>query len=158
MTTHIETDYHSGYSPAANYNKQTSQGHEVLEVSQQLLSSDDGVLLILLFALLRSLLNLYPIFSWLANVNDKIDSIILSFKNILNDDGEETGISSHSNEARIIHTHIDSGLKISLFNFFKTKFLEIPQQKIKQKFAVLPCRIDLLHGATFGILFCVFRI
>jgi hypothetical protein len=24
--------------------------------------------------------------------------------------------------------------------------------------AILPCRFDLLHGATFGILFCVFRI
>ena len=151
-------DYHSGYRPAATNSEKTLQGHEVLEVSQQLLSSDDGVLLILLFALLRSLLDLYPIFCWLANVNDKIDSIILSFKNILNDDGEETSISSHSNEGRIIHTHIDSGLKISLFNFFKTKFLEIPQQKIKQMLANPPCRIDLLHGATFGILFCMFRL
>jgi hypothetical protein len=158
MEDHINTDYNCGYYSAANNNKKTLQGHEVLEVSQQLLSSYDSELLILLLALLKSVLDLYPLFSWLVNVTDKVDSIILSLKNIVIINGEEASVSSHSNEARIIHTHIDSGLNISLFTYFKTKFLVIPQQLIKRVLAILPCRFDLLHGATFGILFCVFRI
>lgn len=158
MKVNIETDYHSGHSQAANNNEKTSQGHDVLEVSQQLLSSNDSMLLILLLALLKSVLDIYPIFCWMDNVSDKLESIILSLKNIvINNDGD-TSTTSHSNEARIIHTHIDSGLNISLFSYFKTKLLVIPQQKIKQMLATLPCRFDLQHGATFGILFCIFRI
>lgn len=158
MIIPIETDVHSGHRQAANNNEKTSQGHEVLEVSQQLLSSGDGVLLILLFALLRSFIDLYPIFSWLSNVNERLDSIIISLKNIINNNDDETSISSNSYDARIINTHIDSGLNISPFSFIRTKFLDISQQKLKQEFAFLPCGSDRLHGATFGILFCVFRI
>ncbi len=158
MIIQIEIDVYSGHRQAANNIEKTSQGHEVLEVSQQLLSSGDGVLLILLFALLRSFIDLYTFFVWLSNVNERLDSIILSLKNIININDDEASISSHSNEARIINTHIDSGLNISLFSFFKTKFLAISPQKLQPGLAFLPCGSDRLHGATFGILFCVFRI
>ena len=111
---HIIKDKFGGHSSAANHIEIAFQGNLSLEVRQQLLSRDEIELLNMLFKVLSILQTLHPVFSWLINVNYKVDILLRSLVHLDNPYFDNTEIPNHYEEARIFNSYKDSGLNISI--------------------------------------------
>ena len=137
----IDKDLNSGYSPAATNTAKTLQGHDVLEVSQQLFPADELWLLTVLF-------KVYLLFYSL--------SLVFLFSN--NSGLKEADKTSHYDDAHILFSHKDEGLNVSISKLFKTKSPNGCFMRMKQDSEDAPSKAKHLHGATLSILFCVFRL
>lgn len=155
---HINLDLHSGQSPAANTIEIAYQGDTILKVSQQLLSHDEMELLTILFRVLSILQSLYPVFSWLNNINYKINKLLYSLTHLENPYFDETDSPIYYEEALILKTHKDSGLNISISKLFNTISQNDSLWRMLKLSKGAPCKVATMHGVSCGILFCVFRL
>ena len=155
---HIILDIFGGHSSAANNIEIAFQGNTILEVHQQLLSRDEIELLNMLFKVLSILQTLHPVFSWLINVNYKVDKFLRSLVNLDNPYFDDTEIPNHYEEARIFNSYKDSGLNISISDLFKSISSNYSLWRLLKFSKDAPSKVVIMHGASCGILFCVFRL
>ena len=155
---HIIKDIFGGHSSAANNIEIAFQGETILNVSPQLLSRDEIELLNMLFKVLSILQTLHPVFSWLINVNYKVDKLLRSLVNLEKPYFDDTEIPNHYEEARILHSYVDSGLNISISDLFKSISQNVSLWRMMKLSKEAPCKVDIMHGVSCGILFCVFRL
>ena len=155
---HIILDIFGGHSSAANNIEIAFQGNTILEVHQQLLSRDEIELLNMLFKVLSILQTLHPVFSWLINVNYKVDKLLRSLVNLEKPYFDDTEIPNHYEEARILRSYEDSGLNISISDLFKSISQNVSLWRMLKLSKEAPCKIIVMHGVSCGILFCVFRL
>lgn len=154
----IILDRHSGKSPAANPTEITFQGNAALEASLQLLSNDENSLLNPLFKVLSILQYLNPIFTWLNDINFKVDKLLSSLAHLDNPYYDETSTGSHFDDAQIRLSQMDDGLNVSISELFKSSSPNDCLLRMKQFLEAVSNKAKDLHGATPNILFCVFRI
>ena len=155
---HIIKDKFGGHSSAANHIEIAFQGNLTLKVRQQLLSRDEIELLNMLFKVLSILQTLYPIFSWLFNVNYKVDKLLRSLVHLDNPYFDNTEIPNHYEEARILRSYEDSGLNISISDLFKSIYQNVSLWRMLKLSKEAPCKVVIMHGVSCGIMFCVFRL
>ena len=155
---HIIKDKFGGHSSAANHIEIAFQGNLTLEVRQQLLSRDEIELLNMLFKVLSILQTLYPIFSWLINVNYKVDKLLRSLVHLDNPYFDNTEIPNHYEEARILRSYEDSWLNISISDLYKSISQNVSLWRMLKLSKEAPCKVVIMHGVSCGIMFCVFRL
>lgn len=154
----IILDRHSSKSLAANLSEITFQGNAALEASLQLLSNDENSLLNPLFKVLSILQYIYPIFSWLNDINFKVEKLLSSLAHLDNPYYDETSTTSHFDDAQIQLSQIGDGLNVSISDLFKSSSPTDCILRMEQFLEAVSNKAKDLHGATPSILFCVFRI